>query len=165
VDRALRMKQWQFIDVNNNGLISLAELDKGMRDVIKIPRLFNTKPVLLRAFNAARNKVPSSSSHGADYVERSEYRYLLMFLRQYYEYWVAFDLIDADGDKRVTFKEFQQATPLLQNWNIDMTNPQRQWAQCDADNGGMVLFDEFANWAIAKSLDLDDDDDVSDSHM
>lgn len=29
----------------------------------------------------------------------------------------------------------------------------------------MVLFDEFANWAILKSLDLDDDDDVSDGHM
>jgi len=91
----------------------LAELDKGMRDVIKIPKLFNTKAVLLRAFNAAKNKIQSNSNKGADYVERSEYRYLLMYLRQYYEYWVAFHLIDADGDKRITFKEFQQAAPML----------------------------------------------------
>ena len=77
-----------------------------MRDVIKIPKLFNTKAVLLRAFNAAKDKVKSSSKNSADYVERSEYRYLLMYLRQYFEYWVAFDLIDADGDKRITFKEF-----------------------------------------------------------
>lgn len=29
----------------------------------------------------------------------------------------------------------------------------------------MVLFDEFANWAIKQSLDLDDDDDVTDSDI
>ena len=27
------------------------------------------------------------------------------------------------------------------------------------------MFDEFANWAIKQSLDLDDDDDVSDGEM
>lgn len=27
------------------------------------------------------------------------------------------------------------------------------------NGGGKVLFDEFANWAIKKNLDLDDDDD------
>jgi hypothetical protein len=38
------------MDINNNGLISLAELDKGMKDIIRLPELFNLKPVLMRAF-------------------------------------------------------------------------------------------------------------------
>lgn len=46
-----------------------------------------------------------------------------------------------------------------------MSNPAKQWKQCDADGAGMVLFDEFSNWAITKSLDLDDDDDVEDSDI
>ena len=46
-----------------------------------------------------------------------------------------------------------------------MSNPEAQWKTCDADGGGMVLFDEFANWAIKKSLDLDDDDDEPDSDI
>jgi len=46
-----------------------------------------------------------------------------------------------------------------------MSNPEAQWKKCDADGGGMVLFDEFANWAIKLSLDLDDDDDVTDSDI
>ena len=46
-----------------------------------------------------------------------------------------------------------------------MSNPAAQWKKCDADGGGMVLFDEFANWAIKQSLDLDDDDDVTDSDI
>ena len=37
------------LDANGNGLISLAELDKGLNDVVKIPALFKTKPVLIRA--------------------------------------------------------------------------------------------------------------------
>ena len=46
-----------------------------------------------------------------------------------------------------------------------MSNPQAQWKKCDADGYGKVLFDEFCNWAISQSLDLDDDDDVTDSEI
>jgi len=38
------------MDLNGNGILSLAEVDKGMRDVIKLPILFDLKPVLMRAF-------------------------------------------------------------------------------------------------------------------
>ena len=86
-------------------------------------------------------------------------------MRQYYEYWVAFDLIDTDFDNRVSFEEFEKATPRLKKWGIDMSDPKAQWKECDADGFGMVLFDEFSNWAIKKSLDLDDDDNVQDSDI
>jgi len=79
------------MDVNNNGLLSLAELDKGMKDIIRLPLLFKTKPVMLRAFNSAKAKVKSKSKYGDDYVERAEFRFLLKYLRQYFEYWIAFD--------------------------------------------------------------------------
>lgn len=88
--------------MNNNKYLSLAEIDKGLRDVIHVPILFDLKPVLIRAFQAAKNKLPASSSHGNDYVSRAEFRYLLMYLRQYYEYWVAFDEIDKNDDRRIT---------------------------------------------------------------
>lgn len=34
-----------------------------------------------------------------------------------------------------------------------------EFHRIDANHGGEVLFDEFADWAIARKLDLDDDDD------
>jgi len=46
---------------------------------------------MLRAFNAAKAKVKSKSKYGDDYVERAEFRFLLKYLRQYFEYWIAFD--------------------------------------------------------------------------
>ncbi len=33
------------------------------------------------------------------------------------------------------------------------------WREIDHNGGGVVLFDEFCQWAIQKNLDLEDDDD------
>lgn len=103
---AKRQKIWESFDVNGNGYLSLAEVDKGMRDVLNLPVLFNSKPVLIRAFNAAKDKLPSKHVFGDDYVSRAEFRYLLKYLRQYYEYWVAFNEIDSNDDRRISFEEF-----------------------------------------------------------
>ena len=46
---------WGYIDTNGNGIASLAEVDKAMRDFIRIPLLFSLKPVLMRAFNSAKS--------------------------------------------------------------------------------------------------------------
>lgn len=66
--RKQRLDQWRQIDMNGNGLLSLAEIDKGLRDVIRLPALFKTKPVLMRAFTAAKTKVKSKSIYGDDYI-------------------------------------------------------------------------------------------------
>ena len=92
-------------------------------------------------------------------MEKKEYRWLLKYIRMYYEYWVAFDRIDTSDDRRVSFSEFTQAADQLSTWGIDMSDPEARWNECDANGGGMILFDEFAAWAIKCNLDLDDDDD------
>ena len=157
--RQLRIQQWKGIDVNGNGYLSLAEIDKGMRDVVQLPQLFETKPVLMRAFMAAKNKVKSKSQYGDDYVTKGEYRWLLQYMRMYFEYWVAFDAIDTDDDRRIGMDEFAQGVEQMSKWGIDMSDPAAQWAECDSNGGGKILFDEFCEWAIKKSLDLEDDDD------
>ena len=113
----------------------------------------------MRAFTAAKTMVKAKNIHGDDYVTKGEFRFLLKFLRQYFEYWVAFDRIDTDDDRRVSHAEFLQARPMLEKWGIDMSQPEKQWKEADRDGGGQILFIEFVAWAIKKSLDLDDDDD------
>jgi hypothetical protein len=54
-DRTKRDKLWGYVDTNGNGIASLAEIDKAMRDFIRIPLLFSLKPVLMRAFNTAKS--------------------------------------------------------------------------------------------------------------
>lgn len=79
---ALRNDMWAKFDVNRNGKLSLAEVDKAMRDVLKIDDLFECKPAVARAFNVARsidNKAPSANDN---FLERSEFRVFLESLRQ-----------------------------------------------------------------------------------
>ena len=38
------------MDMNGNGYLSLAEIDKGIRDAIQSDQLFDAKPAIMRAF-------------------------------------------------------------------------------------------------------------------
>jgi Ca2+-binding EF-hand superfamily protein len=64
-------------------------------------------------------------------------------LRQYYEYWVAFNRIDTDSDRRICKGEFTKAVPTIKKWGINITNPSQTFAEIDTDKAGMILFDEF----------------------
>mmetsp|Transcript_1160 Transcript_1160/g.2214 ORF Transcript_1160/g.2214 Transcript_1160/m.2214 type:complete len:203 (-) Transcript_1160:132-740(-) len=164
--KKLRRKMFKSFDPNGNGHLSLAEIDKGLRDVLKLDDVFDCKPAIIRAYHAAKNKGKSSKKGGKggkfneDFVEFYEFRYLLKSLRQYFEYWVMFDRADTDDDNRIDLGEFKKAVPLMETWGVKITDPVKTFKQVDRDGGGKILFSEFARWAIKKSLDLDDDVDV-----
>ena len=69
------------MDMNGNGFLSLAEVDRGIKAVINLPALFELKPVIMRAFQAAKNSVKSTSKHDDDFITKAEYPYLLKYLR------------------------------------------------------------------------------------
>jgi hypothetical protein len=55
-------------------------------------------------------------------------------------------------------KEFEFAIPILKRWGIDMSDPKAKFRECDSDGKGMVLFDEFSDWAIKQNLALPEED-------
>ena len=92
--------------MNGNGYVSLAEIDKGLRDILGIDEIFDCKPAIFQAFKAAKRSVKTKSKHGKDYVERCEFRLMLLYLRQYFEYYEAFDRVDTSDDRRIDLNEF-----------------------------------------------------------
>jgi len=62
-DKAKRLEIFKGFDVNANGYLSLAEIDKGIRDVLDLPELFEAKPVIMRAYKAACAKVKAPKPH------------------------------------------------------------------------------------------------------
>lgn len=48
-------------------------------------------------------------------------------------------------------------TPLIEKWVGKLKNPEATFNKIDADQGGKILFDEFADWAIQCGLCIGDD--------
>jgi len=65
-----------------------------------------------------------------------------------------FDLIDTSNDNRIQKKEFKKAKGLLFGWGLGENSLDACFAKVDKDRGGMILFEEFASWAIATKLRL-----------
>ena len=130
-ERTKRRQLWNAIDMNGNGYISLAEFDRGVRDVLNLPNIFSLKKVLIRAFNAAKNKIKGKSKHSDDYVEWLEFRILLVYLRQYFEYYVMFCRIDTSDDFKVDINEFKKAIPTLEKWGVKIADPVAEFKKID----------------------------------
>lgn len=143
---------WPYFDVNGNGYLSLAEVDKGIRDVIQLPELFTLKPVIIRAFNAAKTALKASSKYGDDYVSKAEFKYLIQYLKDYTSYWIVFDEIDTSNDRRISLEEFEKAVPTLQGKGLKIPDAKKAFAEIDTNNGGKILFDEFCHWVISHQL-------------
>jgi len=65
-DKERRKALFRQFDPNGNGYLSLAEIEKGIRDVLAIDALFDAKPAIIRAFNSAKNATHGLSKVGAD---------------------------------------------------------------------------------------------------
>jgi Ca2+-binding EF-hand superfamily protein len=89
------------------------------------------------------------------FIERIEFRVFLIALRQRYEYFQAFKVIDTSGDGILDISEFIQAKDLLQKWVGLLEDPWEDFRSIDADGSGSITFDEFCDWSIKKNLDLD----------
>jgi Ca2+-binding EF-hand superfamily protein len=159
-----RSKLFSQFDPNGNGILSLAEVDRGLKQVLHLAGVEECTPAINRAFAAAREIAPPVSSFSNDYIDKNEFRVLFVYLRHYIELWELFCAIDTSHDRRVRLPEFQAAIPKLKQWGIKEASSWQQDAHgafslMDKNDGGVVLFDEFADFVLRAGLrDLGGDD-------
>eukprot|EP00095_Tigriopus_kingsejongensis_P009679 maker-scaffold84_size396325-snap-gene-1.14 protein:Tk09679 transcript:maker-scaffold84_size396325-snap-gene-1.14-mRNA-1 annotation:"flagellar calcium-binding protein" len=146
-------------DPNSNGYLSLAEVDRGMRDVLQIDDLFDCKPAVQRSFHFAKKISKSGDKYGPDYLEFREFRVFLQTLRQNFEYFQAFARIDTGDDNRISKEEFcdDKIKASIEKWVGEVEDMGAEFDKIDVNGGGQILFNEFVDWALAKNLDLEDD--------
>jgi Ca2+-binding EF-hand superfamily protein len=157
--RAKRVEIFAAFDPNGNGYLSLAEIDKGCRDVLGLYELFEAKKPIMRAYQAAKGvgNADNPSEQGADYVEKTEFRLLLKYLRDYFMLWKIFQKIDTGSDARINMDEFMTAIPKIESFfGIEFAQPEAEFSKIDANSGGQVLFEEFSDWALTKILEAED---------
>ena len=156
-EKTKRLEMFSAFDPNGNGYLSLAEIDKGCRDILGLYELFDAKKAIMRAYQSAKDVGNEDGGQGADYVEKAEFRLLLKYLRDYFVLWKMFQKIDTGNDARINMDEFMQAVPKIETvFGIEIAQPEAEFAKIDANSGGEVLFDEFAHWALTKILEGED---------
>ena len=90
-DTKARRALFNRIDVNGNGRLSLAEIDKAVVEGLIGRALgapdFNHKPALMRAYKAA-------DTNSDSFIERTEFAKLLWFITYFNNLWGKFSQID-----------------------------------------------------------------------
>ena len=82
-------------------------------------QVFSAKPVIQAAFHAARRSGGGEQTGRAgDYVERKEFRTLLVALRQYYELYAMFNRLDTTDDRRIEVSEFAKGVEFIAKWGV-----------------------------------------------
>mmetsp|Transcript_88741 Transcript_88741/g.153629 ORF Transcript_88741/g.153629 Transcript_88741/m.153629 type:complete len:221 (+) Transcript_88741:55-717(+) len=164
---AKRKQLFRQADANGNGLLSLAEIDKLVRDTLNIGDIgpSGLAPVMMRSYQVARDYgsgVDMTKVTGMDAamqldeadidaatVDPKEFRILLEYMQKYFILFKKFQTIDADFDGRLDEDEWE-AAQASGTVPLSVT-----FAEVDVNGGGILLFDEFSAALIAKGgLDI-----------
>ena len=126
------LQLWNRFDYNGNGLLSLAEIDKLVRE--EYPQ-YDDKQALLRAYTFA-------DADGSGFITKNEFATLVRSLAYFKALAEEFREVDASGDRRIDFDEFLAGAPRM-GLNLGIEEARAIFAKMDTDNGGLVLFEEF----------------------
>ena len=123
-DRKERKALFDRFDVNGNKYLSFAEVNKGLIETFQEDNSTQyCKPAILRAFAAAKDLTGNTEGHHADYVTRSEFRLLLVYIHRYFELFAIFQTADRNLYRRIGYAEFARAVPTLQQWGVVVRSP------------------------------------------
>ena len=96
-----------------------------------------------------------------------EFRIFLVYLRQFFEYWIMFEKVDNSGDHKISLEEFKKAIPQMKNWGVEISesNAEKEFKSINKNGEGNISFEEFCSFAINKSLELEEDDGFDDVEL
>ena len=167
-DRKNRLNLWKKLNEYGNGYISFKRLNVQLTNHLDLPEIIRNKGPIKLAFDAACNKYERNGINKDDnLLEWMEFRIFLVYLRQYFEYFIMFQKVDSSEDLRISFDEFKKAIPLMKNWGVEIKDneAEKEYNNIKTDNEKDIYFEEFCNFAIQKSLDLEDDDNFDDEEL
>jgi len=141
IDATDLKKLWRRLDYNGNNVVSLAEIDKMVVEMVKggtWPEWLNSKPALMRAYK----KTTLKDGDGDDWVEKAEFHALLLNIFWFAKLFQIFQQIDSGADRRIDCGEFTAGMSAL-GLQMSPQEAQQEFKKIDTDNGGQILFVEF----------------------
>ena len=159
-DRQKRLEMWNQVNEDDNDYASFKKLSLFLLEYLKLSNNDKNRESIKSAFVATRNKYLRYGLKIDDnIIVWMEFRIFLVYLRQYYEYWVMFKQVDDSYEHPINLKEFKKAVPLMGNWGVKINDSEKEFNSISR-NSETISFEEFCSYAISKSLDLEEDDDL-----
>lgn len=153
-----RKKIWDEMNAHNNGSVSMKKMTKDMEKYLGLPKKVLEKGCLEKAYKNASNKVKTEQKGDDNFIQFAEFRIFLVYLKQYFEYWVLFENLGG-GNMTLTLDQLKNATSILESYGVKIKDPEKEFKTIDKDGSGKLSFDEFADWAIAKELEIEPETD------
>eukprot|EP00933_Yihiella_yeosuensis_P080730 TRINITY_DN94204_c0_g1_i1.p1 TRINITY_DN94204_c0_g1~~TRINITY_DN94204_c0_g1_i1.p1 ORF type:complete len:484 (-),score=97.96 TRINITY_DN94204_c0_g1_i1:78-1529(-) len=153
-DPAYLKQLWKRLDFNGNGIVSLAEIDKMVVEMVaggSWPAWLNNKPALMRAYK----KTILKDGNGDDWVQKREFNALLLNIFWFNKLWQVFEAVDTGTDRRIDVNEFMRGLSAM-GLHMSAQQAQAEFAKIDTNHGGQVLFVEFCGY-VRKRVHPDDD--------
>jgi len=144
VDHDDLKKMWKRLDYNGNNIVSLAEIDKMVVEMVAgnvWPAWLNNKPALMRAYK----KTILKDGDGDDWVQKHEFHALLLNIFWFNKLWLIYEQVDTAHDRRIDLREFTSGLKTL-GLNLSDQEAAQEFASIDGNHGGQVLFVEFCAW-------------------
>ena len=149
-----RKALFQQFDVDKNKKLTYEDIRNGALNILKMGDFVDEPmPIIERAYVVAGGK--GGNIGDGNTIEFLEFRLFLCYVYDYVELDVMFDEIDSSDDRMVSFKELQDALPMIAKWGLKIDDAKKAMADIDKDGSGSVTFNEFAEWAISMKLDAD----------
>ena len=167
-ERERRLNLWKKLNEYGNGYMSFKRLSVILTNYLDLPLVIRNKDPIKLAFDAACNKYARNGIMKEDnLLEWMEFRIFLVYLRQYFEYWEMFQRVDSSGDHKISSVEFKNAIPKMKEWGVEIKDSEveKEFNNIKVDNEDTISFEEFCEFAIQKSLDLEEDDDFDDEEL
>lgn len=163
-DVKMRKNLFRKFDYNGNGFLNISEINDGWKYFKDLPPIQDKESVVHRAFFGSRQmyQAKKNKERHDEFVTRNEFRYVLKYIAEFYQYQLAFDYLDTSDDLKINFEEFSMMKAQLMRWGIDMRDLNARWTECDRTEEGLVDFIEFCDWAIKQSMDLESDEEGED---
>jgi len=154
-DKAKCAEIWAKVDINGNGLVSVAEMDKMIGEssaewdgffapVVDEGTGKPKQPVLIRAWKKATGR--EYSTHEDGFIHKHEFKPFVRLIMMYNYLFTVFDELNGD-DRRISEEEFVAGVGKL-GAGEEGTDLSQTFKNIDTNGGGQILFDEFCHYAM-----------------
>ena len=154
-DFTKRTELFQTMDKNEkkNGLLTLEEVLTEVKAQATIDEKFDMDGVVKAAFDMAKVKVKNRQNQADDFVNRFEFRLMLVFLKRYFEILKIFVEFDKGVDGKMSVEEFRNFME-----KVDASeNADELFLQLDKDQSGELSISEVEVHICAKLLESEED--------